>query len=261
MTLRALKSTSFSGQSAPADKAITLGHPSYVWRFGQDRRFNLIRRYVPLEDKRILDVGCGLGMYVRRFCPFSPQVYGADIDEEKVTQAAQDLPGLLVATAEQLPFPTGTFDIVLSHEVLEHVNDDRQALAEALRVLVVGGYLVVFVPNRLYPFETHGFYWRGAYRPGNIPLINYLPNRWRQELAPHVRAYTSADLRGLLAGLPGRIELHLQIYPGYDNIVARRPILGRWLRRITYALEHTPLRAFGLSHFLIIRRLAKSEIP
>jgi SAM-dependent methyltransferase len=195
-------------------------------------------------------------MYVRQFRAFSSQVYGVDLDEEKVAQASQHLPGLLVATAEELPFRSATFDVVLSHEVLEHVRDDRQALAEALRVLVSGGYLVVFVPNRLYPFETHGFHWRGVYHEGNIPLINYLPDRWRQKLAPHVRAYTAADLRHLLDGLPGRIEHHLQIYPGYDNIFARRPRLGRWLRRITYALERTPLRALGLSHFLVIRKLA-----
>lgn len=241
-------------QDTASDKAITLGHPSYVWRFGQDRRLDLIRQYVPLKDKRILDVGCGLGMYVRKFRVFSQEVYGVDIDPEKVAQASRELPDIQVATAEELPFRPGSFDVVLSHEVIEHVNDDRQALAEALRVLADGGYLVVFVPNRLYPFETHGFYWRGKYRPGNIPLVNYLPYAWRRKLAPHVRAYTGADLRRLLEGLPARIECHLQIYPGYDNIVARYPAFGRWLRRITYAMERTPLRTFGLSHFLVIRK-------
>src|SRR5215210_4126037 len=34
-------------------KAIRLGHPSYVWRSGQDRRLNQIRRYVALENRRI----------------------------------------------------------------------------------------------------------------------------------------------------------------------------------------------------------------
>jgi hypothetical protein len=37
--------------------------------------------------------------------------------------------------------------------------------------------------------------------------------------------------------------------------VARRPVLGRLLRRITYALEQTPLRMFGLSHLLIIEKI------
>ena len=50
---------------AAADvKAIRLGHPSYVWRSGQDRRLHQIRQYVQLEGRRILDIGCGVGMYV-----------------------------------------------------------------------------------------------------------------------------------------------------------------------------------------------------
>ena len=54
------------------DKAITLGHPSYVWRFGQDRRLDLIHHYAELTGKRILDVGCGLGAYVRKMGAFKP---------------------------------------------------------------------------------------------------------------------------------------------------------------------------------------------
>jgi hypothetical protein len=71
-----------------------------------------------------------------------------------------------------------------------------------------------------------------------------------------VRAYTGGDLRQLLTGLPVEVISHTQIYPGYDNVVARRPGLGRLLRRITYALEQTPLRAFGLSHLLVIEKTA-----
>jgi SAM-dependent methyltransferase len=236
------------------DKSIKLGHPSYVWRFGQDRRLDLMRQHVPLEGKRILDVGCGLGMYVRKLLAVSDDVYGVDIDPEKVAEASQQLPHIQLAPAENLPFEAGSFDVVLLHEVIEHVTDDRRAVAEALRVLASGGHALIFVPNRLYPFETHGFYWQGRYHFGNIPLINYLPDGLRSRLAPHVRTYTTADLRSLLSGLPARMEYHTQMYPGYDNLAARRPRLGRALRNATYALERTPLRAFGLSHFVVVAK-------
>ena len=247
------------GSAVAEDRAIRLGHPSYVWRFGQDRRFDLIRAHVVLEGRRILDVGCGLGMYIRRFRAFSEEVYGVDIDAQKVDEASRDLPNIRVAPAEDLPFTDRSFDVVLSHEVIEHVEDDRAALREALRVLFTGGHLLVFAPNRLYPFETHGCYWRGQFRFGNIPLINYLPDRWRRQLAPHVRAYTTRQLRRLLTGLPGEILFHTQIYPGYDNIVARRPAVGSLLRKITYGLERTPLRGFGLSHFVVIRKTDSAD--
>ena len=236
------------------DKAITLGHPSYVWRFGQDRRLDLIHRYGELTGKRILDVGCGLGTYVRKMRAFSDQVYGVDIDADKVAEASKQLPHIHQAPAEKLPFPDSFFDVVLLHEVLEHVQDDRAALVEALRVTGLAGRVIIFVPNRLFPFETHGFYWRGQYHFGNIPVVNYLPDPLRNRLCPHVRAYTSGGLRRLYAGLSCTPVVHTQIYPGYDNIAHRRPRLASSLRALTYALESTPLRAFGLSHLLVLER-------
>lgn len=236
-------------------KAISLGHPSYVWRFGQDRRLDLIRRYAGLDGKRILDIGCGLGTYMKKLLAFSNDVYGVDIDPEKVAQAQQALAHVYLAPAEELPFPNAYFDIVLLHEVLEHVADDRQAVREAYRVTKAGGRLVIFVPNRLYPFETHGIYWRGQYHFGNIPLVNYLPLRLRNLLCPHVRTYTARGLRRLLVKLPHRVVVHTQIYPGYDNIAYRHPALAKVLRKVTYALESTPLRLFGLSHLLVVEKM------
>ncbi|HHX64316.1 MAG TPA: class I SAM-dependent methyltransferase [Chloroflexi bacterium] len=236
------------------NKAIVLGHPSYVWREGQERRVALIRRYVPLENARILDAGCGLGLYVRRFRELSEQVYGVDLDGDKVRQARVALPNIEEASVDALPYPDGFFDVVFSHEVLEHVPDDVAAVRDAYRVLRPGGHMIVFVPNRMYPFETHGAYWGGRYHFGNIPLINYLPNRWRNQLAPHVRAYTRRGIRRLFDGLEGRIVVHRQVFAGYDNIVARRPAVGRLLRTVTYALERTPLQCFGLSHFIVYQK-------
>ena len=236
------------------DKTIELGHPSYVWRFGQNRRFELIRRYTHLEGARILDVGCGLGLYVRQFRAYSADVWGVDIDPEKVAEASRTLPNISQAPAEALPFPDDAFNVLLLHEVLEHVDDDRQAVVEAYRVLSHGGRLVIFAPNRLYPFETHGIFWRGKYHYGNIPLVNYLPNRLRARLCPHVRVYTRTGLRQLLTGLHGRLIVHTQIYPGYDKIASRHRVLAAALRGATYTLEHTPLRYFGLSHFLVFEK-------
>jgi len=236
------------------DKAIELGHPSYLWRFGQERRLGLINRYAPLSGRRILDVGCGLGMYVQAMQAFSEQVYGVEIDAQRAAQARKVSPNIVLATAERLPFAQGSFNVVLLHEVIEHVEDDRRAIQEAHRVLAPGGREVIFAPNRLYPLETHGIFWRGRYHFGNFPFVNWLPALLRNRLAPHVRAYTRRDLRRLLAGLSVRVIVHTQIFPGYDKIAARWPLLGQVLRRVTYFLESTPLRIFGLSHFLVVEK-------
>ncbi len=239
----------------PSEKAAQRGEPSYVWRFGQDRRLDLIVKALPLDARRILVDGCGIGLYVKHLAELGYNTLGLDIDFERIVAGTRSgVEQLHVAAGERLPYPDAAFDAVLSHEVIEHVADDRLAAQEMLRVLRPGGRAIVFCPNRLYPFETHGHYWRGRYHFGNTPLINYLPNPIRNRLAPHVRAYTGRGLRALFAGQPVRVVQHTRIYPGYDNVVARRPALGKMLRAVTYVFERTPLRVFGLSHFLVVEK-------
>ena len=234
--------------------SIERGRPSYSWRFGQDRRLEMVRRYVPLEDARILDVGCGIGTYVRRFRRFSTDVHGLEVEPERVAEASVDLPNIVQGVGEALPWPDDHFDLVFSNEVIEHVEDDRRTAHEMVRVTRPGGSIVVFAPNRLYPFETHGAYIGGRYVFGNIPLVNWLPDPLRDRFAPHVRAYTMRGLERLFSGEPVRLVEHRCIYPGFDNVSAAHPTIGRLLRRALYVAETTPLHVFGLSHFLVLRK-------
>ena len=235
--------------------AIERGRPSYSWRYGQDRRLAMVRRFVDLEGARILDVGCGVGTYVRRFRAFSDDVHGIEVEPDRVTEASAELPNIVLAVGEALPYPDDHFDLVFSNEVIEHVDDDRATAAEMVRVTKPGGAIVAFAPNRLYPFETHGAYIGKRYVFGNMPLINWLPDPLRDRFAPHVRAYTGRGLRRLFAGQPVRLVHHRVIYPGFDNISARHARLGRVLRRVLYVAEHTPLHIFGLSHVLVLRKV------
>lgn len=214
----------------------------------------MVRQYVDLEDARILDVGCGIGTYVRRFRQYSADVHGIEIEAERVAAASLELPNIILAVGEALPYPDGHFDLVFSNEVIEHVEDDRVTAAEMVRVTRPGGTIVAFAPNRLYPFETHGAYFGKRYVFGNIPLVNWLPDPLRDRFAPHVRAYTMRGIERLFAGQPVKLVHHRAIYPGFDNVSARYPLVGRVLRRVLYVAEHTPLHVFGLSHFLVLRK-------
>ena len=243
------------------DRAIHLGHPSYVWRFGQDRRLELIRRFVRFDGVRILDIGCGIGAYVDKFRLLGGHAFGVDVDAEKLAEASQKkhLHLLAVSISEALPFPDNYFDVVVLHEVIEHVADDFQTIREAHRVVHRNGRLIVFAPNRLYPFETHGAFFGKRYVFGNIPLIGWLPDSLRHKFAPHVRAYRARDIRALFAPLDGMMLLHTQIFPGYDKIARRSAFLARVFRRVTYFLEATPLRAFGLSHFAVFKKGSRQK--
>lgn len=238
------------------EKAALRGEPSYVWRAGQDRRLQMILRAAGDQIKgKVLENGCGVGMYVEHLVPCAGMVVGLEFDFERAEEAQERSQHVLNAAGENLPFFTETFDLILSHEVLEHVQNDQVAVNEMVRVLNTGGLLVLFVPNRGYPFETHGIFWRGHYRFGNIPLVNYLPRSLRNRLAPHVRVYTRRDLERLFDEPPVHIVQRTVIFGAYDNIIARRPALGKMVRVIFQWMEKTPLRVFGLSHFWVVEKL------
>ena len=244
-------------------RAALRGEPSYVWRAGQERRLEMILRATDGNERGyVLDNGCGVGQYLRHLNQAARLATGLEYDPDHALAARSLDLNVVRAAGEYLPYRDNSFDLVLSHEVLEHVLDDRLALEEIARVLrqpdpaahVRPGRLILFVPNRGYPFETHGIYLRGRYRFGNIPFINYLPRRLRDHLAPHVRAYSRRDLEQLLRGLPLKVVSRAIIFGAYDNIIARWPVLGKTLRSILQMLEKTPLRIFGLSHFWVIER-------
>jgi SAM-dependent methyltransferase len=206
---------------------------------------------------RLLDNGCGLGTYLAAFgriCSDNFRV-GLEIEHDRAVKALDSADGIIQGVGELLPFADNSFNFVFSNEVIEHVTDDRRYAAEMVRVTRPGGRILLFCPNRWYPVEQHGIYWRGRYKFGNIPLVNYLPDRLRNRLAPHVRAYTTADLRGVFQGLAVRELHHHRIFGGYDNIAYRLPRFGRWLKSVLYAAEETPLAAFGISHLLVLEKV------
>jgi len=238
------------------NKAALCGEPSYVWRAGQQRRLEMILRAAGERIKGcILENGCGVGMYVEHLSPFGGNVIGLEYDFERAAEAGRNSPHIINAAGESLPLLTSTFDLILSHEVIEHVQDDRAAIREMIRALKPGGRVVIFCPNRGYPFETHGIYWKGKYYFGNKLFVNYLPRTLRDKLAPHVRVYSKRDLEKLFDGLPVKFIERTIIFGAYDNIISRFGLLGKALRGILQLLERTPLKIFGLSHVWVLEKL------
>jgi SAM-dependent methyltransferase len=238
------------------DKAALRGEPSYVWRDGQQRRLDMITKFAGNRMQGLaLENGCGVGMYVEKMTDLGARVIGLEYDLERAAEAHLNSKEIFNAAGEFIPLPSSTFDLILSHEVIEHVQDDRAAIREMVRVLKVGGRAVIFCPNRGYPFETHGIYWKGKYYFGNKPFINYLPRFLRDKLAPHVRVYSRSDLQKLFDGLNVKFIEGTIIFGAYDNIIARFGPLGKFLRAVLQFLEATPLKIFGLSHFWVVEKI------
>jgi len=122
----------------------------------------LYRLLRPQPGSRILEVGCGGGALLSFLEGKGHEVVGVDILEEAVRLAQRAAPSSRVmrARAEELPFADASFDRVVSHHLVEHLEDLAAGLSEWRRVLRPGGLLAVCTPNRLYPspriFEDPG---------------------------------------------------------------------------------------------------------
>jgi SAM-dependent methyltransferase len=111
--------------------------------------------------ERVLDLGCGAGRHAYECLRRGAAVVALDADLVEL----KGVSGLMAAMAEageapdgassmevqgdafRLPFPAASFDRVIAAEVLEHLPDDRTALAELARVLRPGGRIAVTVPR------------------------------------------------------------------------------------------------------------------
>ena len=103
------------------------------------------------DAQRVLDVGCGTGYLLRQIArqlPGAVDLAGIDAAPRMVEVARATLPAdprLRFSTgfAERLPYPAGSFDVVVSTTSFDHWADQRAGLAECARVLTPGGHLVL----------------------------------------------------------------------------------------------------------------------
>lgn len=142
---------------------------------------------------KVIDVGCGAGRHT-----FEAYRRGADVvGFDQNAQDLNDVEEILQAMKEQgeappsakaevvkgdaldLPYADGTFDCVIASEILEHVPQDTDAIAELVRVLEPGGKLAITVPRWL---------------PERICWL--LSDEYHANEGGHVRIYKADELRG-----------------------------------------------------------------
>ncbi len=113
--------------------------------------------YVGFEPagSRVLDIGCGDAGVLIALAERGAKCAGIELDRKSLRRAhlrAEEHGvqlDLREGVAEELPFPDGSFDLVLLDNVLEHVTDQRRTLAEIRRVLAQGGLLYMVTPKPL----------------------------------------------------------------------------------------------------------------
>ncbi len=149
-----------------------------------------VRRYQALLDRfepyrktnRILDVGCGYGFFLEIAREKGWEVYGLEISPEAVSECRKKGIETVETEIQNAPFDPESFDIVVSIEVIEHINTPREFVSGIHKFLRPGGIAYLTTPN----FNSLLRYWLGK----NYDIIEY-PN--------HLCYYTPKTLRKLFA--------------------------------------------------------------
>ncbi len=122
----------------------------------------IVKTAGPSIRGKVLDVGCGNGFLLaqlaRRARP-GTQFFGLDVSQKALdlTQAAVGFPVscLVGDVADKATLPADTYDLVVCSEVLEHIEDDEQAVANLCALVKPGGRLVITVPHRPEYWTAH----------------------------------------------------------------------------------------------------------
>jgi SAM-dependent methyltransferase len=227
------------------------------------KRLNVLRRHVDVRRGRLLDCGCGGGDYVLGLLGMGADAWGIEYSAEKIARRQLAVSRrLAVGDLQDIPLLDGSIDIALLNEVLEHVPDDRRAMRQVFDALKPGGMVVVFSPNRLYPFETHGTFLKGSSRrlPHYVPFVPYVPLSIGTRLLDYwARNYWPRELRRLITDAGFVITAVDFVWQTFEAISGHQPrFIARaipLLRRIASTCERVPLvRTFGASQVIVARK-------
>jgi SAM-dependent methyltransferase len=133
-----------------------------------------LQQYFP-SAKKILEIGCGTGFVLSGFRRAFPELVlsGSEIFSEGLSFAADRLPGveLFQMDARRIPFRE-EFDVIGGFDVLEHVKDDEQVLAQMYQAIRKGGGILLTVPQHPFLWSASDDYARHARRYKSRELVD-----------------------------------------------------------------------------------------
>lgn len=236
------------------------GKPSveHFTDYSVSTRLKLIQDHCDLHNKTVLDLGCGNGIYTIELAKHAGFVVGIDDNKTSLDKAifykeSMNVTNIsfICSTIEEFRCEK-KFDIVTIIEVLDHVKDESIILGKIDKYLVEGGILILFVPNKFYPFEVHGMtiFGKSLHFRGSVPFLSWAPYALRKKLVD-ARIYTRGSLDHVLKENGFEIIAVDYMFPPLDLINLK---FFHHLRGFFDKLQKSPLKIFGMSLFCMAKK-------
>jgi 2-polyprenyl-3-methyl-5-hydroxy-6-metoxy-1,4-benzoquinol methylase len=119
------------------------------WTLRRADAIEAVLTALSLQSPRILDLGCGRGWFSQRLTRFG-RVTGIDLSPGAIAAARAEYPGIefVAGNVYEALMPAGQFDVVVSQEVIAHVEDQPAYVSRAAELLRPGGYLIITTGNK-----------------------------------------------------------------------------------------------------------------
>lgn len=197
-------------------------------RFFQRRRTGTIRRMLGVQNGEvILDIGCGSGVQLRALELSSPGLLiGMDLNRNALHYAkGKNIRNteFLIADAERLPFREKTVDRIICAEIIEHLHEPEQMIAESERVLKDSGKIVISTPNEHSVWGAYEFFWD-------------VLGRGRNYGETHLKFFSVPELETCFASYPERAHTTLFFISPLVALLGNRTLV-RWAVRFDRLFE------------------------
>lgn len=177
------------------------------YRFDKLRYLSKVVDFTNYKRKKILEVGCGIGIDLIEFAKNGADVTGVDLAQTSIDLATKyfDLHGVngqfLRMDGEALEFDDNSFDVVYAHGVIQYTSNAPRMIDELHRVLKPGGEAIMMVYNR-------------------ISWLNFLSKLMKVDLehedAPVLEKYSIKEFKELL-----------QVFPTVKIVPERFPVKSK----------------------------------
>jgi 2-polyprenyl-3-methyl-5-hydroxy-6-metoxy-1,4-benzoquinol methylase len=208
-----------------------------AYRFEKLAYLPRVVNFPAYQGKRLLEVGCGIGIDLVRFAKLGAIVTGIDLAEASIELARTHFAlyglrgDLQVMNGEDLQFSDGSFDVVYAHGVLQYTSNTQRMIHEIHRVLQPDGEAILMVYNR--------FSWLNA-------MSKLFGVKLEHEDAPVLRMYSTHEFRRMLGCfsqvtiVPERFPVRTRLHHGIKAVVYNTAFVSACNR-----LPQTIIRPFG----------------